>query len=321
MPEVADHKESTTSMQSGILAIIEHGVQQFIMHLNPWTMASIAFPLNRSEFNSQSSRKSTELQPESLKLVDLGSTSMFGVLQDNRYFCVKQIVKRKTDHEFLELLNVSSVDFGSLANPATFKPLVIYGNCPVISQLVPLNRNDSVLVNLTATKRYLVFNYTTGQITKEILHLRGKNFKICTDWQFDIEKSPFITMYNSNSIRRVDINTFEIKKNIDLTRITKTDVPRFPLINNKTNYFNKNGFKYPNQAQKNPIPAKYQKFNASSRKMDGTDHENEIQEVIVMPMMKLDTPIDNSGKQNDASKTKTKFIFQQLGQITIAIPQ
>ena len=84
-------------MLSGVIAIIEHGVQQFVMHLNPWTMASIAFPLNRNEFNSQSSacsRKSGELiQPEQLKLVDLGSTSMFGVLQDNRHFYVKQFVK------------------------------------------------------------------------------------------------------------------------------------------------------------------------------------------------------------------------------------
>ena len=89
----------------------------------------------------------------------------------------------------------------------------------MISQLVPLNRNDSIIVTLTCTKRYLVYNYVTGEIIKEIIPLRGTNFKVCSDWMFDIDKTPYITMYNSSSIRRVDINTFEIKKNIDLQRI------------------------------------------------------------------------------------------------------
>jgi hypothetical protein len=60
-------------------------------------MASIAFPLNRNEYNNQSStfsRKGGELiQPDQLKLVDLGNTSMFGVLQDNRHFYIKQFIK------------------------------------------------------------------------------------------------------------------------------------------------------------------------------------------------------------------------------------
>ena len=86
MPEVTPGEDPCPPQISGILSIIEHGVQQFIMHLNPWTMASVAFPLNRND-HSMSTRKSGELsQPEALKLVDLGSTTMFGVLRDNRHF-------------------------------------------------------------------------------------------------------------------------------------------------------------------------------------------------------------------------------------------
>jgi hypothetical protein len=111
-----------------------------------------------------------------------------------------------------------------------------------------------------------------GQITKEILPLRGSSFKICCDWMFDLEKTPYITMYNANSIRRVDINTFEIKKNINLTRLAKADADmgKFPLIhsNAKSNYQWSNQkapnpkYPYPNQTQyvkKNPYPVKYQK--------------------------------------------------------------
>ena len=95
----------------------------------------------------------------------------------------------------------------------------------VITQLVPLNRADSLLVTLASSKRFLVYNYVTGEILKEIIPLRGSNFKVCSDWLFDIDKMPFITMFNTNSIRRVDINTFEIKKNIDLQRITNPNTP------------------------------------------------------------------------------------------------
>lgn len=116
--EMGDKDEEVVSPLSGILAIIEHGVQQFVMHLNPWTMASIAFPLNRSEFNNQTSTfsrknsptpngkwKNGELsQPDQLKLVDLGSTSMFGLLQDNRYLFVKQLVQQQ---DYVELVHVS----------------------------------------------------------------------------------------------------------------------------------------------------------------------------------------------------------------------
>ena len=59
---------------TGILTIIEHGLQQFVLHLNPWTMESIAFPLNRAYEWGQS-----QAQPESLKLIDLGSRSKFAV--------------------------------------------------------------------------------------------------------------------------------------------------------------------------------------------------------------------------------------------------
>jgi hypothetical protein len=200
-------------------------------------MASIAFPLNRNECSSTASRKGGELiQPEQLKLIDLGNNSMFGVLQDNRHLYVKQFVKKRTEQqEHLELVHVCQIDFASLQPPVPNKQLA------VISQLVPLNRTDSILVNLAASKRYFVFNYVTGMVTKEILPLRGSNFKICSDWIFDLERAPFVTMYNANSIRRVDINTFEIKKNIELGKLVKPETAsyaRFPIINNnsKGNY-------------------------------------------------------------------------------------
>ncbi len=172
----------------------------------------------------------------------------------------------------------------------------------MLSQLVPLNRTDSILVNLASSKRYLVYNYVIGQITKEILPLRGSSFKICSDWMFDLEKTPYITMYNANSIRRVDINTFEIKKNINLNRLAKTDAEfaKFPLISStaKSNYQWTNQkanqpfkYPYPNQNQyvkKNPYPVKYQKINSTRKPYDANEHDIEIQEVILMPMMKLE---------------------------------
>ena len=121
---------------------------------------------------------------------------------------------------------------------------------------MPLNRYDSILVTIASSKRYFVYNYVTGEISKEIVPLRGSNFKVCSDWMFDIEKTPYITMYNSSSIRRVDINTFEIKKNIDLQRINNSasTVPKFPIISSsipKNNYYWSN--KTPNQRFKSPI--------------------------------------------------------------------
>ena len=179
----------------------------------------------------------------------------------------------------------------------------------------------------------MVYNYVTGTMTKEILPLRGSNFKICSDWMFDLEKAPYITIYNSNTIRRVDINTFEIKKNIDLHRLSKPEpeLPRFPFINAtiKSNYQWSNHkpnqpFKYPTNAyKKNPGPAKYQKYTASSRRPDAVENDNEIQEVILMPMMKLEPVPEQQQKteETQAPKAKTKYILHQLGQITIAIPQ
>lgn len=84
---------------------------------------------------------------------------------------------------------------------------------------MPLNRKDSILVTLER-KRYLVYNYLTGQIVKEILPIRGSYFRACSDFQFDIKTKPWVILYNANSIRRVDIQTFEVKKSIDMSRVS-----------------------------------------------------------------------------------------------------
>ena len=52
MAEMQEDGKKGLNLITGVLAIIEHGLQQFIMHLNPWTMASIAFPLNRNDYNN-----------------------------------------------------------------------------------------------------------------------------------------------------------------------------------------------------------------------------------------------------------------------------
>lgn len=283
-------------------------------------MASVAFPLNRND-QAMQTRKGGE-KPEALKLVDLGSPTMFGVLQDNRHFYVKQILRKKgTDCEVLEMAHISHCDFGSITHPMqSYLPK----SAAAIAQLVPLNRKDSVLVNLAASQRYLIYNYSTGQITKEVLHLRGKSFKICSDWQFDLEKAPYVTMYNSGSIRRVDINTFEIKKTIDLSRIAaKAEVPRFPAVATRPSYgwqyqqgYSTNGFKYPVKAGQQAN--KYAKYPVKPTKEGECD--TDIQEVILMPMMKVDQAAP-AKPEEQTPKPKTKFILQQLGQITIAIPQ
>ena len=109
------------------------------------------------------------------------------------------------------MVNVSQTDFGQLyAAPK---------NAPLITEIVPLNRKDSILVTLER-KRYLVYNYITGQVVKEVLPIRGSYFRACSDFQFDIKTKPWVILYNANSIRRVDIQTFEVKKSIDMSRIS-----------------------------------------------------------------------------------------------------
>ena len=78
------------------------------------------------------------------------------------------------------------------------------GNLPLITEIVALNRTDTVLVTLEK-KRYLVYNYILGEVVKEILPIRGSYFRACTDYQFDLKTQPWIVLYNANSIRRVDI--------------------------------------------------------------------------------------------------------------------
>jgi hypothetical protein len=77
-------------------------------------------------------------------------------------------------------------------------------------------------VSLQPAKRYLVYDYLQGQVVKEISALRGSVFScvVCPKaLQFDLSTNPEIVIYNQSVVRRVDILTFEIKKNIDLSRL------------------------------------------------------------------------------------------------------
>ena len=58
---------------------------------------------------------------------------------------------------------------------------------PLVTDIVPLNRIDTVLITIEK-KRYLVYDYIQGEVIKEILPLRGSQFKACTDFNFDIRK-------------------------------------------------------------------------------------------------------------------------------------
>ena len=84
---------------------------------------------------------------------------------------------------------------------------------------MPLNRTDSILITLER-KRYLVYNYLRGEVVKEIMPIRGNYYRACTDYQFNLKTQPLIILYNASSIRRVDIQTFEIKQSIDMNRIS-----------------------------------------------------------------------------------------------------
>jgi len=201
---------------SGIIAIIEHGLQQFVLHLDPLKMESLAFPLNRLDrINARNM-----VQPESLKLLDLGNRTAFGIFQDNRIFQVKSLsVEKEGD---LQMNSVSYTDFGKLY-PVLAAPVRRPGQSPrVVTDIKPLNHTDSVLITLSS-KRYLIYNYLLGEVQKEIQPLRGSSFRVCPDFNFNFETQPELILYNATTIRKVDIQTFEIKQNIDLTAMTGTE--------------------------------------------------------------------------------------------------
>ena len=135
----------------------------------------------------------------------------------------------------LQLISISTFDFAkkyASYQQSTPIPQEIPGSnvskSPLVSDIVPLNRSDTVLITIEK-KRYLVYDYIQGEVIKEILPLRGSAFKACSDFMFHIHKQPFIIFYNATSIRRVDIQTFEIKKNIDLHKINGPGM--FPFVN------------------------------------------------------------------------------------------
>ena len=112
------------------------------------------FPLNRADHNNTA-------PPDSLLLLDLGSRSMFGVFKDFRNFQVKQLIKKAQD---VVMIDISSFDF--TAN--------CFGN--KVTEIVPINTTSNVIVTLSPSKRYLIFDYLKGEVLKEIQPLRGSTF-------------------------------------------------------------------------------------------------------------------------------------------------
>lgn len=97
------------------------------------------------------------------------------------------------------------------------------------TEVTPLNCFNSVLVALHEAKRYFVYDYVQGCVVKEILALRGSIFHAMNCprvLKFDLLTNPDIIVYNQSVIRRVDILTFEIKKNIDFTKLKFTPPPQ-----------------------------------------------------------------------------------------------
>jgi hypothetical protein len=109
-----------------------------------------------------------------------------------------------------------------------------------VTEIVPLNTINNVIVTLSPSKRYLIYDYIKGEVVKEIQPLRGSTFStvVCPrELCFDIETNPEIIIFNQSTIRRVDILTFEIKKNIDLAKMKLPVQPpaSYPAsLNNKT---------------------------------------------------------------------------------------
>lgn len=106
---------------------------------------SFVFPLNRADH-------SHALTVEGLKVVDLHNRTMFGISQDQQVLQVKQL-QHKNDHH--SLLHVSAYDFCAHYHARA-------------QNITPLNCHNTVLISLTSVKRYLVYDYVQGVVTKEI---------------------------------------------------------------------------------------------------------------------------------------------------------
>ena len=71
-------------------------------------------------------------------------------------------------------------------------------------------------------KRYMIYDYVSGTVLKEVTALRGQTFSVvvCPEaLAFDMESNPEIVIWTQSAIRRVDVQTVEIKKLIDLTKL------------------------------------------------------------------------------------------------------
>jgi hypothetical protein len=175
--------------------------------MRPETLECCVLPL---AFATQNEYLSADSE---LRLVDLGSHNQFGIFRDNSEFLVKRLVSQDGN---LSMESVSQFDFGHVGasergNEKVQKP---------VSAIVPLNRTDAILVTLAHQKRYLIYDYISGEVLKEIQPLRGFDFKACSgNFDFSFEHKPEIMVFNESTVRRVDIQTFEIKKSIDVTRL------------------------------------------------------------------------------------------------------
>ena len=140
-----------------------------------------------------------------LKLINIQNTSMFGILEDDLTFIVQSIkVQNDTigcQQGSIEIETISKIDFSSKFTQP-------------IQEVVPINKIDSVVVKIE--KKFLIYDYIQGIITEDIQSLRGSDFRVCLDLRYHAENCPEILLYNKNTIRRVDVKTLEIKKNIDI---------------------------------------------------------------------------------------------------------
>ena len=59
----------------------------------------------------------------------------------------------------------------------------------------------------------------------EIQSLRNSDFRVCLDLRYHADDCTEILLFNKNTIRRVDVKTLEIKKNIDLSKFSKNASP------------------------------------------------------------------------------------------------
>jgi len=84
---------------------------------------------------------------------------------------------------------------------------------------MPINKTESVIIKMD--RKFLIYDYIQGVTKTEIQSLRNSDFRVCLDLRYHADDCTEILLFNKNTIRRVDVKTLEIKKNIDLSKFSK----------------------------------------------------------------------------------------------------